>query len=67
MSGVDRPPPAGGWRRRSVLVLLQSLMALPWLARMGAARPLPRPPDLVPADEEEAVFEAGVFEAGVFR
>ena len=60
-------PPRGGWARRPVLGLIQALVALPWLARRGEARPMPRPAELPPPGGEEAVFEAGVFEEGVFR
>jgi hypothetical protein len=61
MSPVE--PPAG-WTRRSVLALVQALLATPLLGRGAAAQPMPRPAGLV---DVSRVFEPEVFRPGVFE
>jgi hypothetical protein len=61
MSPVEPPK---GWTRRSVLALVQALIATPLLGRDAAAQPMPRPAGLV---YDWRVFEPEVFKPGVFE
>lgn len=61
MSPVEPPK---GWTRRSVLALVQALLATPLLGRGAAAQPMPRPVGL---SYDWRVFEPEVFKPGVFE